>query len=202
MGSAVEGAGVCGAATVRDRAAVICGISESAESMAIEELGYILGAPGLGHPVLCTRTRQLFAQEVAGDEKDVGGALGETAHKVRVPLAAEGNIDADVVALRDQVSLQIAADSEEHLELEAASVDAALRGEGLCRGDHLFIVRGEAVIDGALQQHIGQLDVVGVNVGLFWESDIVRLLVGALAETHADAVRDKLLDIGLRTVKV
>ena len=74
--------------------------------------------------------------------------------------------------------------------------------KALAACDHVFVVGGEAVIDGAVQQHIGELDVVGVDVGLFGKSHFGWLLVGAFAEAHADAVGDELLDVGLRAIEI
>ena len=157
----------------------------------------------LGVTLLSTEaSRSLFAQHILGDEEDVGGALGEATHEVGIPLVAERDVDPNVVALGDELTLQIAADSEEHLELEAAAIDAALGDEGLGGSNHFLVVRGEPVINGTLQQHVGELGVVGIDVGFFGESDLGRLFVSAFAEADADAVGDDPLDVGLRTIEV
>jgi hypothetical protein len=58
-------------------------------------------------------------EEVFDEEEDVGGAFGKAAHDVGVPLRAEGDVDADTVALGGELALEVAADAVEHLELEA-----------------------------------------------------------------------------------
>src|SRR5450631_1556955 len=58
----------------------------------------------------------LSLEEVLGQEEDVGGTLGEATHEVGVPLGAEGDVDADAVALLDKPALEVAADAVEHLE--------------------------------------------------------------------------------------
>ena len=146
--------------------------------------------------------RRLFPQHVFRDEEDVRRALSEAAHEVGVPLAAEGNVNANVVALGNKTALQVAADTEEHLEFEVVSIDAVLCGEALCRGDHLLVVRGEAVVSVALEQQIGQLHVACVDVGFLGECDFRRFLVGAFAQANADAVGDERLDVGLRAIEV
>jgi hypothetical protein len=141
-------------------------------------------------------------EQLPGDEEHVGGAFGEAAHEVGIPFAAKGDIDADVEALGDEFALQVAAYAEEHLELEMTATDVALGDEGFGGGDHVFVVGGEAVIDGALQEHVGELGVVGVDVGFFGEGDFGGFLVGAFAETDADAFGDELLDVGLGAVEI
>ena len=89
----------------------------------------------------------LFFQHVSGYEEDVGGALGEAAHEVGVPLVAEGNVDADVVAFFDELLLEVATDAVEHLEFEAGGRDVVFFGVGFGGFDHFFIVCGEAVIE-------------------------------------------------------
>src|SRR5207248_8832423 len=71
----------------------------------------------------------LVLEEVFCEEEDVGGAFGEAAHEVGVPFRAEGDIDADAVALGGEAALEIAADAVEHLELEGVFVDFVLVDE-------------------------------------------------------------------------
>src|SRR5215469_5256573 len=111
---------------------------------------------GSAHPTL----RYLFPQQIPCDKEDVRGPLGQTAHEVRVPLSPKRDVDADVVPFGDKHALQVAPDTEEHLELEAAAVDPLLRSEGLGGVYHLFVVCGKAVIDRALQQQVCEFDVV------------------------------------------
>src|SRR3989442_11156161 len=63
--------------------------------------------------------------DVAEQERDVGGALGETAHEVRIPLFPKGDVDADVPPLAPQRVLQVAPYALQHLELEAGWRDAS-----------------------------------------------------------------------------
>ena len=135
-------------------------------------------------------------------KKTLAGRSARPAHEVGVPLAAEGDVDADVVSLGDELALQIAANAKKHLKFEMTAVDVALRDKGFGGRDHFFVVRGEAVVDRALQQHVAELYVVGVDVGFFGEGDFARLLVRALAEADANSFGDKLLDVSLRAEEV
>src|ERR1035437_9761084 len=145
---------------------------------------------------------QLLAQHVLGDEEHVGGALGKAPHEVRVPFLAEGNIDAHVVAIADQLALQVAANPVEHLELEAAAIDSVLAGEALGLGNHGLVLGGQPVEDGAVKQHATEADEVSIHIGLAWKRHLGRLVVSSLAQPHPNVVGDELLDIGLRAIEV
>ncbi len=69
-----------------------------------------LGEAECAREVDPVRTR-LGAEEVSGQEENVGRAFSQAAHKVGVPLRSKRNIDAHLVALVHQVALQIAAHS-------------------------------------------------------------------------------------------
>src|ERR1700674_5170194 len=86
----------------------------------------------------------LVLEEVFGQEDDVGGAFGEAAHEVGVPLRAEGDIDADAVALGRETALEIAADAVEHLELEGMFVDLVVVDEGAHLVDDGLVVCRDA----------------------------------------------------------
>ena len=77
-----------------------------------------------------------------------------------------------------------------------------LLGERLGRRDHGLVVGSQAVIDGAGQQHPAQAHEVRVHIGLARKSHLGRLLVGALAQPHPDALGQQLLHVRLRAVKV
>ena len=89
----------------------------------------------------------LVLEEVFREEEDVGGAFGEAAHEVGVPLRAEGDVDADAVALGGELALEVAADAVEHLELEGVLVDLVLVDEVAHLVDDGFVVGGDAAED-------------------------------------------------------
>ena len=62
------------------------------------------------------------------EERQVGGALGQPAHEVSVPLRAERYVDPDVIALVGQPSLLGIADAVQHLVLEIVNPAASLTG--------------------------------------------------------------------------
>ena len=69
------------------------------------------------------RRRRFFpdrsaAEEILRDEQHVRGTLGQAAHKVRVPLRAERDVNANAPSVLHQLFLQVAADAVQHLELE------------------------------------------------------------------------------------
>src|SRR5258707_3768696 len=137
----------------------------------------------------------LVLEEVFGEEEDVGGALGEAAHEVGVPLRAEGDVDADAVALGGEAALEIAAYAVEHLELEGVLVDLVLVDEVAHLVDDGLVVGGDAAEDTFAPGRIGvgnhalhQVDVVGVDVGFGGERDVGALFVGSLAEANANSL--------------
>ena len=94
-----------------------------------------------------TPSRSLVLEEVFGEEEDVGGALGEAAHEVGVPLGAEGDVDADAIAFGGEAALEVAADAVEHLELEGVLVDLVLVDEVAHLVDDGLVVGGDAAED-------------------------------------------------------
>src|SRR5713101_4951384 len=80
-------------------------------------------------------------------EEDVGGAFGEAAHKVGVPLRAEGDVDAHAIALGGEAALKIAAYAVEHLELEGVFVDLVVVDEGAHLVDDGLVVSGDTAED-------------------------------------------------------
>jgi F-type H+-transporting ATPase subunit b len=155
----------------------------------------VAGILGDGQQMLKTQREQMLEAAKAEAGKILEGAKAE----------AEALLNGACGAMQEQateLALQIAADTKQHLKFEMAAVDVALCGEGFCGRDHLFVVRGEAVVDGALQQHVAELYVVGVDVGFFGECDFGRLFVRAFAEANANALGDELLDIGLRSEQI
>jgi hypothetical protein len=64
-----------------------------------------------------------LAEEITGEEGQVGGAFGESAHEIGKPVLAVGNVDADAKTVADQPALQIGAHAVEHLELKIAFRD-------------------------------------------------------------------------------
>src|SRR6185437_9724149 len=175
----------------------------SVQRSAFRAQGSGLRAQGSGLIVRCARSFcewavggwlrfcGLFLHQVFGQEEDVGGALGEAAHEVGVPLGAEWGVDAEVVAFCYERALEVAADSVQHLELEAAFGDGFFLNEAFGGGDHGWVVGGDAVIDSAGEQSLGEADVVGVYVGLLWEGHGGRLFVGSFAEAQANALGDE-----------
>ena len=75
-------------------------------------------------------------------------------------------------------------------------------GVGLDSGDESFIVRGQRVVDGAVDEHFSQPEEIGVDVCLAREGYFRQLVVCAFAETDANSIGEKLLDVGLRTIEI
>src|SRR6476469_9514686 len=89
-------------------------------------------------------TVERLANDVAGDEGDVGRALREPAHEIRIPLGAEGHVAADAIPFLHERFLEVAADAVEHLELEAVDADSLLLRPALGLVDHRRVVAGDA----------------------------------------------------------
>ena len=137
----------------------------------------------------------LVLEEVFGEEEHVGGALGEAAHEVWVPLRAEGDVDADAVALGGEAALKVAANAVQHLELEGMLVDFVVVDEGAHLVDDGLVVGGDAAEDApavlriVVSDHaLHQVDVVCIDVGLGGEGDIGTFFVSSLAETNANSL--------------
>src|SRR5271155_4153796 len=146
--------------------------------------------------------RRSFRQEIAEEEDEVGGALGEAAHEVGEPIGAEGDIDAEAVAIADELPLQVGADAVEHLKFELFAPNIFRAREFLRRPDHRGIVRGDAVVNAAREQQLHELHVIRVHVFFFGEANFGRFFVSALAETQAAGDCEQVLHILLGAIEV
>src|SRR5260221_1276979 len=143
----------------------------------------------------------LPAEGVAGDEDQIGRALGHATRQVGVPLCAVGNVDAHVVALLRELLLQVAADAVQHLKLEARLGDAMRGGEAARVRDQALVVRGDGGIRAALQQREHQLAVRRVHVGLARVGNRGRFQVRALHQAHACLACDQRLNVLRRAIE-
>ncbi len=84
----------------------------------------------------------------------------------------------------------------QHLKLEGIARNLLSHSKCLGFVDDVLIMRGEAMIDAALQEHFHELDIVGVDLGLLLKSNLGRLFVRAFAQADADSIRKQLLDVG------
>src|SRR5208283_864616 len=142
------------------------------------------------------------AEVVAEDEADVGGALRETAHEVGEPLRAEGHVDAHAVAITNQLTLEIGANSIEHLKLKIILGDFLFRGPADGGRDHARIVRGNRMIETAGKESARQVNVVPVNVSFPLKGNFDGLFVGALAEANAATIGEEIVNIALAAVEI
>jgi hypothetical protein len=83
--------------------------------------------------VLAERSLARSGKKGAKEERDVGRALGHPAHEVAVPLLAEGDVDAHLVAAVGDALLLVGADAVEHLVLEGLGLPPGPASQ--CRGD-------------------------------------------------------------------
>jgi CheY-like chemotaxis protein len=140
--------------------------------------------------------------EVTEKKHQIRRTLGEAAHKVREPVGAIGNVDAEAIAFSGQLLLQIRADSVQHLKFELVAADLFLSREILGGPNHSGIVSGDSVVNPARQQDLHELHVVSVDVCLLGEGNLRRLAVGALAQADAAAELDKIVNVPLGPVEV
>jgi len=98
--------------------------------------------------------------------------------------------------------LQIAANAIQHLEFKPVARNVLACGESLRLANDVFIVRGQPMIDAALQQDLHQLDIISVDFRLFLEGNFGRFLVGTLAQPNADAVGQQLFNVAFGAVHV
>src|SRR5205807_1653030 len=100
-------------------------------------------------------------------------------------------------AFPNQALLEVAADAVQHLEFEGVAWNLLSHGECFGFVDDVLVMRRQAVVDAALQQHLHELDVVGIDLRLLLESNLGRFFVCPFAQADADAIREKSLDIVL-----
>ncbi len=103
-------------------------------------------------------------EQILQNKNRVGRTLCQAAHEVGIPLRSEGNVHAAAPAFLDQALLKVAADAVQHLKLKCRRRNFFFLRELNRRANHAFVMRGHAMIDAALEQHLHQLDVAGVDV--------------------------------------
>src|SRR5690606_2500519 len=96
--------------------------------------------------------RRLPYHRIDNEEK-VRRPLGHAPHEVRIPSLAEGNVDAQVPAVVDDLLLEVAADAVEHLELEVAGGDPLGAGEVDGGAEHPLVVGREPRVFAGLPAH-------------------------------------------------
>src|SRR5512132_296851 len=74
-------------------------------------------------PWSTTAAADHFLEHVASEECDVGRTFREASHEIRIPLRAEGNVDAHSIPFAYKPVLEVAADAVQHLELVAVGRD-------------------------------------------------------------------------------
>lgn len=122
-----------------------------------------------------------ISDHVSQDEPHIRRTLGQAAHEIRIPVAPIRHIHSQSISVAHELLLQIAPYAVEHLKLELVRLDVLLVNKCAGRSDDVLIVSRDPVIDARGQQSFRELDVVFVNVVLFWERDGRRLLVRAFA---------------------
>src|SRR3954453_22408282 len=139
----------------------------------------------------------LLADQGPEEELEVGGALGQPAYQVAVPVLAVRDVDADRVPLTGQAELLLRTDAVEHLVLEAAGSAVGAIGEGARDRDQPRVVRRDHRVAGAVHQDLHRPDVRLVDLTLLLERDRLRLLVRTLAEADAGTGVRQVAAVGL-----
>src|ERR1700756_1741115 len=144
----------------------------------------------------------LVPEEVAQEEHQVGGPLGQATHEIGKPIAAVWNINAEAVAVFNELPLQVGSHAVKHLELKIVLGDFLGRREANRLRDHARVVGGYGVIKAAGQQHLHQADVIAIDVFLSGVSDLIGFLVSAFTKANAAAVGQQVLNILFAAVQV
>src|SRR2546425_273998 len=108
----------------------------------------------------------LVPEEIAQEEPQIGGPLGQSAHEIGKPVAAIWNINAEAVAVFNELSLQVGSHAIKHLELKIVLGDFLCGREANGLRDHARIVGGYSVVKAAGQQHLHQPRVIAIDVFL------------------------------------
>src|SRR5215470_2897186 len=146
--------------------------------------------------------RSLGAEEVADEEHQVGGALGEPAHDVGKPVLPVRNVDAQAIAVANQAALQILANAVEHLEFEIVLGNLFLGRPADSLRNHAWIVGGNAVVKAAGQKHAHQADIIAVHVGFARVSQVDGFLIRALAKADAAADTQQVVNVACTAIEI
>src|SRR5450759_5700368 len=155
---------------------------------------------------ICPSSAAAFAdhllEQVSGEKRDVRGALSETPHEIRIPPRSKWNVHPHAVAFTDQLVLEVAAHSVEHLELVALGRDVVGQGEPLRLIDDGFVVGGDAGVVPPQHQLVHAANVGRIDVLLVRTGDRTQILVRTLAEADASLEQNGALDVGERAVEI
>src|SRR6266404_4004477 len=93
----------------------------------------------------------LGPEEIAQEEGEVGRPLGQAAHEIGKPIAAVWNINAEAIAVFNELALQVGSHAVQHLELKIVLGDFFGRREANGLRDHARIVCRYSVVEAAGQ---------------------------------------------------
>src|SRR5439155_5991072 len=122
---------------------------------------------------------KLTAEKIAREKHNIGRALSQAPHEIRIPGLAKGHVEAQTITFANQAPLEVTPDAVKHLKFKAIPRDFAGAHEAFGLVDYLFVVRGNCRISARCQQNSHQVHEVSVDVGLGLERDFRRLKIGA-----------------------
>src|SRR6266576_4096033 len=130
---------------------------------------------------------KLTTEKIAREKHNIGRALSQASHKIRIPRLAKGHIEPQTITFANQAPLEVAPDPVKHLKFKAIPCDFAGAHEAFGLVDYFFVVRGNCRISALCQQSSHQVHEVSVEVGLSLERDFRRLEIGSFDQPHPDS---------------
>src|SRR5919106_525599 len=141
-------------------------------------------------------------QRVEGDVARDLRVLLQAPERVFVPLAPEGDVDAQAVTLPHELVAELLAHAEQHLELVLARRETAFLDERERLGDHPLVVRRDRDVGAGVEQRRDRLDEREAHGRVLLVGDLGRLDVDALADAHVRAERRERGDVRERPLQV
>src|SRR5260370_15771525 len=139
---------------------------------------------------------------MAQEDPQIGGPLGQWAHEIGKQVAAIWNINAEAVAVFNELSLQVGWHAIKDLEVKMVLGGFLGGREANGLGDHARIVGGYSVVKAAGQQHLHQPRVIAIDVFLSRVRHLIGFLVGTFAKANAAAVGQQVLNILFAAVQI
>lgn len=132
-----------------------------------------------------------FRKEATQNEKEICGPLREASHEVGHPGFTEGDIYTEGMPLGDDLLLQVAPDSQQHLKLVLIGGQAERVDPCASVIDERRIVRGDGHAGSGrvrrkvlMENPIEEPAVIGVHFNFLLKCDAGRLEVGSFNQTN------------------
>src|SRR5262249_36950593 len=147
-------------------------------------------------------TLRLSSEHISQDKPYICRTLRKPTHKIRIPIPSVRYVDPHPITLCHQLFLEVPPDAVQHLKFKSVRRDIPFSCKLYGGVDHVFIVRGDAVVKPRCQQKFHDFDVVRVNIALIWKCNRGRFFICPLTQPYPRAQLKQFCSVLLGAVKI